>query len=894
MTIIEEKDYLEHYGILRRSGRYPWGSGGPEKLPADYNKRNKIFVDYINELKKQGLSEKDIAQGMDATINEVRNAKAIAISQERQSNIAMAQRLKDKGYSPTAIGKRMGGVGESTVRSWLEPGAMDRAKLLQSTANMLMETVNEHGLTDVSKGVEHFVGVTRTKFDNAVAMTRELGYELHIVPNPQLSAGHQTQTKVLCPPGMTQKEAFLNRHDIHSIARFSDDGGRTFNNGFHEPIAINSNRIAVKYKEDGGGQADGMLFIRPGKEDLSLGGAAYAQVRVAVGKDHFLKGMAVYKDGLPPGVDIEFHTSKKRVPNKLDAMKKNSEEKGYIPGGEHVILKSVKRQILADPGTSKERVTSALNVVNEEGDWSKWSRNFSSQMLSKQSRALAKPQLDMTFENRMNNYHAINNLTNPTVRKKLLTDFADATDSAAVHLHAAALPRTGPHVILPLSKIRETEVYAPQFRHGETVALVRHPHAGPFEIPLLTVNNRISEGRQIIGHDARDAIGIHHNVASWLSGADFDGDAVLVIPDPGGRIKTSRPLDQLKNFDPRASYQAYPGMKPIKNMQAEMGKISNLITDMSLQGASNDHIARAVRHSMVVIDSEKHNLNHKLSYNDNGIKELTKKYQTGGASTIISRARAEVRVPEFKLRPAKEGGPIDLTTGARVFVPTGKRRKDTGELVKTKVERLAIEPNARALMSSATGHPMERLYADHSNKLKALANRARLDAVKTPPAKQSASAKKAYANQVQSLNDSLVRAQKNAPLERQAQRIANVNYKARVDANPNMDDDTKRKIKYQIETQARIRTGAQKFRIVIHPDEWEAIQAGAISDSKLQEILKHSNMDKVRELALPKTSVLMTPTKTSAAKTMLAAGYTRAQVADHFGVSISTIDEATG
>lgn len=894
--IVVEEVYLEHYGILRRSGRYPWGSGGPETLPSDYNKRNKIFIDYHNDLKKQGISEKDIAKGMDATINEVRNAKAIAVNQERQANILMAQRLKDKGYSPTEIGKRMGGqgkpIGESTIRSWLEPGALDRAKLLQSTANMLMDTVNEHELVDVSKGVEHYVGVARSKLDNAVGMARELGYELHIVPNPQLTAGHQTQTKVLCTPGMTQSQAFNRRAEIYTISRHSADGGRTYSNGLHEPLMIHPSRVSVVSKEDGGGTADGMLYIRPGVKDLSLGASHYAQVRVAVGKDHFLKGMAIYKDDLPPGVDIEFHTSKARTPNKMDMMKKNVDEKGYIPGGGHVILKSVKRQLLADEGTSKERVTSALNIVNEEGNWDDWSRNFSSQMLSKQSRALAKSQLDMTYEGRVNNYEAIKKLTNPTVRKKLMEDFADATDSSAVHLHAAALPRTAPRVILPLSKIKETEVYAPQFRTGETVALVRHPHAGPFEIPLLTVNNKGHEGKRIIG-DSKDAIGIHHSVANWLSGADFDGDAVLVIPDPHGRIKTSPPLEQLKNFDPR-SFREYPGMKPLKNMQREMGEISNLIADMSLQGAPNEHLARAVKHSMVVIDAQKHNLDYRSSYNDHGIKDLKKKYQTGGASTIISRARAEDRIPEFKARPHKEGGPIDLQTGAKITVPTNRLRKDTGEPVKIKVERLAVTTDARTLMSSPTGHPMERLYADHSNKLKALANKARLDAQKTPRAQQSASAKKAYPNQIESLNNKLKRAQMNAPLERDAQRIANVNYAARVNANPNMDDETKKKIKHLSLTEARARMGVKKFDIKIEDDEWAAIQAGAISDSKLKEILKHADMESVRNRALPKTSVLMTTSKTSRAKQMLASGYTRADVADYFGVSLSTIDEATG
>lgn len=67
--------------------------------------------------------------------------------------------------------------------------------------------------------------------------------------------------------------------------------------------------------------------------------------------------------------------------------------------------------------------------------------------------------------------------------------------------------------------------------------------------------------------------------------------------------------------------------KPMKNTQTEMGKISNLITDMTLKGATQDELARAVRHSMVVIDAEKHKLDYKQSEQDNGISALRKKYQ---------------------------------------------------------------------------------------------------------------------------------------------------------------------------------------------------------------------------------------------------------------------------
>ena len=92
-------------------------------------------------------------------------------------------------------------------------------------------------------------------------------------------------------------------------------------------------------------------------------------------------------------------------------------------------------------------------------------------------------------------------------------------------------------------------------------------------------------------------------------------------------------------------------VKPMTNTQNEMGKISNLISDMTLLGADDRAIARAVRHSMVVIDAEKHGLDYEQSAIDNGIEALKKEWQIGvdrngnvkygGASTIISKASGQ-------------------------------------------------------------------------------------------------------------------------------------------------------------------------------------------------------------------------------------------------------------
>lgn len=892
--ILDEHEYLAHYGILRKSGRYPWGSG------KDQNTRNKMFLDTIDDLRKQGLSETEICKGLGIpSTTQLRAAKTIAKNEQRQSQITQATQLKERGWSNVAIGKRMG-IPESTVRLLLKESTQQKNNILLATADMLKSEVDSKTFLDVGSGNELHIGISEGMLKNAVAVLQEKGYNVYKISVPQLGTNQNTTVKVLCPPETTYGDLSRNKDKIRIIGKFSEDGGRSYL-GLHPPKSIDPKRVQIRYAKDGGAEADGVMYVRPGVKDISLGGSNYAQVRVQVGDSHFLKGMAVYKDDLPDGVDIVFNTNKDSTGSKLDAMKPLKRRKDGTIDDANPFGANIKRQIVERDSKGNEKVTSAMNIVNEEGSWSSWSKTLSSQMLSKQSPTLAKERLNKTYEDRLSEYKRISSLTNPAVRKRLLEDFGDETDSAAVHLAAASIPRTfGHHVILPIGSMKPTEVYAPNYRDGEKVVLIRHPHGGTFEIPELVVNNRNSEAKKLIGSHAKDAIGIHHTVAERLSGADFDGDTVLVIPNNSGKIKTTPALEGLKNFDPKKEYPGYPGMKVMSadEKQHQMGKITNLIADMTVKKASTPELARAVRHSMVVIDAEKHELNWKESEARNGIKELKKKYQGdgkghAGASTLITRAGSEARVPERKLRRASKGGSIDPATGKRVYEETGNtftNKKGKTVISTTKVDRLAITDDAHTLSS---GTPIERVYADHSNKLKSLANQARKDSLNTPNATYSSSARKVYSNEVASINAKLNIARRNAPLERQAQIIANANYKTKLREYPDMDDATKKKIKFQALTEARNRLGAGKERIVLTQKEWDAIQAGAISHTLLNKVIANADMDVVRKFATPKQPKLMTSANISKAKAMLARGFTRAEVADRLGVSLSTLDQAT-
>lgn len=887
-----EFDYLAHYGIIRRSGRYPWGSGGNASG----------FLGDVAKLRDEGLSDKEIAETAGFSINEFRARIAIARADKKAEDVAMAQRLKDKAMSNVAIAERMGLPSESSVRALLAPGALDRANKLHSTAEMLKQQVKEKTLVDVGEGVDSQLGISKEHLRDAIALLEANGdATLHQVPSQQVTNGQVTKHKVLCPHDMTQYDAFMRRGEIQQINNItSEDHGASYSE-YKTALVIDPKRVGVNYGPDGGAKADGVIYVRPGVKDVELGNNIYAQVRVQVGPDHYLKGMAVYKEDLPPGVDLVFNTNKDRPEsgNKLEVMKPFKRDKeGNIADPELPFGSVINSQILDRPGHPDAKPTSVMNIVNDQGDWAEWSKTIASQMLSKQNHKLIREQLDMTFERRKLEHEELKSLTNPTVKKKLLEEFADSTDSASVHLKAAQLDRSSWHVILPIPSLKPTEIFAPNFNDGEEVALIRYPHGGVFEIPLLRVNNKNREARKMIGPLSADAVGIHHSVASRLSGADFDGDTVLVIPNDRrvNKIKTKPPLDALKDFDPGRKYPGYEGMPVMKNTQMEMGKISNLITDMTIKGASDDKIARAVKHSMVVIDAEKHKLNYRLSEQENGIAALKAEFQgksNAGASTLISLARQKVYVDREKARLHALGGPIDPITGEKKTQPTGEfyiDKKGNKVYKQMKVERLARTSDAHTLSS---GTPPEIMYADHSNRLKQMANQARLDALRVETPKRSSSAAKVYASEVTTLDAKLKEYHDNKPRERQANLVANQMIKARMEANPDMDKSTLKKVKAQCLRNARRRLQVERIEIEITPREWEAIQAGAISNSKLSMILKRAKGDEVRKYATPKSAKLMTNIKEQRAKAMLASGYTRAEVAAALGVSLSTLDNAT-
>ena len=410
----------------------------------------------------------------------------------------------------------------------------------------------------------------------------------------------------------------------------------------------------------------------------------------------------------------------------------------------------------------------------------------------------------------------------------------------------------------------------------------------------------------MLGTSPKDAIGINPKVAAQLSGADFDGDTVLVIPNsPKVGIKTSSPLQALKNFDPHEQYKGYEGIDVMKkgSIGRYMGDISNLMTDMTIKGANEAEIAKAVKHSMVVIDAHKHKLDFKQSYIDNDIAKLKERYQgasNAGASTLISKSKAEKRVPERvegayitdPVTGTKRRHYIDPKTGEKLYTPTGATYVDKKGRVVEKTTKTTNMAEVRDAHELSSGTRMEKIYADHANKLKALANKARKDTLSIEHIPYSPSAYKTYAPEVDSLNAKLNVALKNAPLERQAQAIANVVVRTKRKDNPDMSYAEVKKVKTQALIEARRRVGANKQQITdITPREWEAIQAGAISPTKLTSILQNSNPSYIKELAMPRPTNELTNTQISKVKRMLNSGYTQSEIADALGISTSTVSQ---
>ena len=906
---MSRNDELMHYGVGvldgspgRGSGRYPRGSGDNPNQHSGGD-----FITRVEDMRRKGMSDTDIARSLNLSTTQFRVQIAIANEERRSANVATARRLRESGYSLNEIANKMGYKNDSSVRALLNENAEQRMNQSKKTAEYLKQIVDEKGMIDVGAGQERFAGVSRVKFDEALYRCQLDGYPVYggsveQVTNP----GKRTVLKVLCPPGTEHKDIYsLDIHSIEESKNILTDNGSKIEPAFRYPESLDSSRLKIRYSDDpdGGVQKDGVIELRRGCKDLDLGEANYAQVRIMVDGTHYLKGMAVYADNMPDGVDVIFNTNKK-AGTPMEKVLKEIKPDRENPFGSLIKERGGQYYYEDEHGNKK---LGLINKRAEEGDWADYSDHLPSQFLSKQPMKLINQQLDLTMADRKAEYMDICSLTNKTVKRELLRSFAEDCDSAAVHLQAAALPRQKYQVILPLIDIKDNEVYAPNYKNGEKVALIRYPHGGTFEIPIVTVNNKNAEGKRVIGANAKDAVGINSKVAARLSGADFDGDTVMVIPiSAKSQIKSTPPLKGLEGFDPTAEYGPdSPGSagRNYKRMsegykQQQMGVVSNLITDMTLRGATDAELARAVRHSMVVIDAVKHDLDYKRSEKENGIAELKRSYQrrvdengkeVGGASTLISRAKSPVYVNKRRGNPNinKEDGSLSYKEAP----PQKFKNKDGSIDIRNRRQESTQMAETKDAYTLSSGTKQENAYANYANFMKSLANQARKEMLATGRSGYSASAKETYRKEVDDLMAQYNEAQKNRPRERQAQLLASNKVKAIQQANPGLDKDELKKVKNTALKEARAQVGAKRVPIKVTDRSWEAIQNGAISDSTLSSMLKYMDSDDLRKRATPRATRELSPAKQALISTMKNSGYTNTEIADRLGVSASTVNK---
>lgn len=943
----DEKKTLRHYGMPRRSGRYPWGSG---EDPYQHGSRD--FIARVEEYKEKGLSQTEIARAMNMSTTEFRSKYNIANTQRKLYEADTVLTLKNKyGLSPTEIGRKLG-RNESSIRSILRTAQNKNLLKNNATADFLVDQIKEKGYIDVGPDAGRELGISNTRMESALKIIQARGYNVYggrvpYVTDPK--GPNKLSIQVACSPKDTYKDVFgvdgaAAKGNIQSLAEYSStDGGMTYKKPEY-PSSIDRDRIFVRYGDKGGNDLDGTIYIREGVKDISLGNSRYAQVRIAVDDKYYMKGMAMYSKDIPKGYDIVYNVNKPEGTEDRKVFKELKKDNQSNPFGVYMTAKGQSyyddpNGKYVDPVTGKKQSLSPINKLKSEGEWINYNKKTPSQFLSKQNVELARVLLNNDFDDHKAYYNEIKSITNPALKKYLLDDFAKTCDKAAYQLKAAALPRQAYEVLLPIPSLKDDEVYAPQFKDGEKLALIRFPHGGTFEIPILRNNLNNPDAKATLGN-AKDAVGINKHNADRLSGADFDGDTALVVPTGKNKLTNivSTPLPKLlEGYDPKDTYgtiERDTGKKdekgkpiyeylnkdtgtPVKIMseahkQKQMGIVSNLITDMTIKGAPPEEIALADRHSMTVIDAVKHHLDYQTSAKENHINELKKKWQVhttidgkvavGGAATLISRAKNEHDVD------LRQGSPkinkIDPKTGkleipslpeGAVYYARSKYAdwtdEEGNEHTRKQKSKQMLEVSDAKLLSSGTR--MENEYARYANNMKALGNAARKEMLSTGRIKVNKTAKEAYAKEVESLNEKLNQALINRPRERRAQNIASGYMNALYADNPELKDDKDKvkKVRQQAleDARAAVSASSKDKKIEFTPREWEAIMAGAITETSFMTMMKKADKDKLMDLALPKEERKISDTTLMKMKRYAANGYTTSQIAEALGVSPATV-----
>lgn len=851
-----------------------------------------------------GATYTEMAAAFGISTGELRQRVMAEGHHKREFRLYIAKQMEEEGISKSDM-DTVFNAPKGTAARVLAAGQSKKDAKMNEIRDKIVNRVDEVKYLDIGKGTDIQLGVTRETLEGIVRGLEAEGYHTHTVYLKNLTDANKDTTMRVLSKEPDLKKVVAHKHDIRSLDAWYDPEGKL--RDIEPPQQLDWDRVKIRYGDEGGKARDGMMQIRPGAEGLDLGDARYAQVRIAVGGTSYLKGVAIvdHTAKFPPGTDIIFNTNKPKGTPRED------------------VLKPLKKEVMSDNpfGAVIKSQKGYINFVSKEGDWNDWSAGLAAQMVSKQPDKFVKAQLDKTYGNIKKDFEAFQAIEHPVIRSHFLEEYARSLTTKANKLKAEGVEGERAQLLLSNPNLKPNEVYAPNYKNGERVCLIRYPHGGTFEIPELVVNNNHQSSRRILGN-AIDAIMVNPSVAGKLSGADFDGDTVYVLPQNKKNpiLSTELPPSirkKVAEFDPEKYHVDMPSGKHVvtkKYSTDQMGIATNLISDMTTLKAPVGDIIDATLYSMVVIDSYKHNYDLKQAKKDFRINDLKKKYQgaaNAGSATIITRARSKVKVYEHfdgTLERVKEKSYKTTGANGKEYREKYYVLEDGTEVSKKRVKEVRLMDITKDAHTLKSSHPntIEDRYANYANGLKALQNEAYKAnaAIKMP--KKDPQAAKQYAPEVQSIEGKLKAAMSKAPTERQIELLAEQRF--RHYSYPGMEAEDRKKLAARSRITARkIVTGQSQGpksrrseRMHLTDMEWQAIFHNALSPSTVKRVLEYCDSDEVREKVIPKGYQSIPSAKISRARAMLAQTsggkpkYTYAEVAEALGVSVSALRDNLG
>lgn len=234
------EDILMHYGVKRRSGRYPWGSGeNPYQHGGD-------FLARVEELEAMGKSQKEIAEELKMSTTDLRMQVRVAKHERRALQAERAKSLREEGKTLDEIAKIMGYNNDSSVRALLNENTASNKNKALATAEALKKELAVKGALDVGEGVEQQLGVSKGVLQEALFILETEGYNRYGVGVPQVNdPKKRTITPVISVPDIEQRDAYQNLDIIKSVGDYhSSDGGASW-----DKVAAGANYLAGADKQ---------------------------------------------------------------------------------------------------------------------------------------------------------------------------------------------------------------------------------------------------------------------------------------------------------------------------------------------------------------------------------------------------------------------------------------------------------------------------------------------------------------------------------------------------------------------------------------------------------------------------------------------------------------------